>query len=87
MAAAGFFVVVPNFFYDDPFVYDNNRPLAFWLEDHGTVRSRLFIDASIISLTHDRSIILFGALFQILIFGCMKLSGFHIVLHILIESP
>ncbi|PQQ16103.1 endo-1 3 [Prunus yedoensis var. nudiflora] len=36
VAAAGFFVVVPNFFYDDPFVYDNNRPLAVWLEDHGT---------------------------------------------------
>ncbi|BFG19621.1 hypothetical protein CerSpe_058950 [Prunus speciosa] len=36
VAAAGFFVVVPNFFYDDPFVYDNKRPLAVWLEDHGT---------------------------------------------------
>ncbi|KAM1392265.1 hypothetical protein ACFX13_020263 [Malus domestica] len=36
IAAAGFFVLVPDFFYGDPFVYDNNRPLAVWLQDHGT---------------------------------------------------
>ncbi|KAK9929868.1 hypothetical protein M0R45_026941 [Rubus argutus] len=36
VAASGFCVVVPDFFYGDPFVYDNNKPLAVWLEDHGT---------------------------------------------------
>ncbi|XP_062098394.1 endo-1,3;1,4-beta-D-glucanase-like [Humulus lupulus] len=35
VAAAGFYVAVPNFFYDDPFVYDN-KPLQVWLKDHGT---------------------------------------------------
>ncbi|KAK9929863.1 hypothetical protein M0R45_026936 [Rubus argutus] len=35
VAAPGFCVVVPDFFYGDPFVYDNNQPLAVWLEDHG----------------------------------------------------
>ncbi|PON59779.1 Dienelactone hydrolase [Trema orientale] len=37
IAAAGFFVAVPDFFYGDHFVYDNvNRPLQVWLRDHGT---------------------------------------------------
>ncbi|XP_060671642.1 endo-1,3;1,4-beta-D-glucanase isoform X2 [Ziziphus jujuba] len=35
VAAAGFFVVVPDFLHGDPFVYDNpNRPLPVWLKDH-----------------------------------------------------
>jgi len=35
-AASGFFVVVPDFFYGDPFVHDNShRPIMTWLEDHG----------------------------------------------------
>ncbi|ESW26155.1 hypothetical protein PHAVU_003G095400 [Phaseolus vulgaris] len=35
VAAAGFYVVVPDFFYDDPFDPDNvNRPLPVWLQDH-----------------------------------------------------
>ncbi|PON59778.1 Dienelactone hydrolase [Trema orientale] len=36
VAAAGFYVTVPDFFYGDPFVYDNNRPLQVWLKDHAT---------------------------------------------------
>ncbi|XP_004305461.1 PREDICTED: carboxymethylenebutenolidase homolog [Fragaria vesca subsp. vesca] len=36
VAASGFCVVIPDFFHGDPFVYDNNRPLAVWLKDHGT---------------------------------------------------
>ncbi|XP_040369882.1 endo-1,3;1,4-beta-D-glucanase isoform X2 [Rosa chinensis] len=36
VATSGFYVVVPDFFYGDAFVYDNNRPLAVWLKDHGT---------------------------------------------------
>jgi dienelactone hydrolase len=48
VAASGFCVVVPDFFYGDPFVYDNNRPLAVWLEDHGTVRSCFFMDSWIL---------------------------------------
>ncbi|XP_050384215.1 endo-1,3;1,4-beta-D-glucanase-like [Argentina anserina] len=38
VAASGYFVVVPDFFYGDLFVYDNNRPLAVWLKDHETVK-------------------------------------------------
>ncbi|XP_050240370.1 endo-1,3;1,4-beta-D-glucanase-like [Quercus robur] len=37
VAAAGFFVVVPDFFNGDPFVPDDaNRPVQVWLKDHGT---------------------------------------------------
>ncbi|XP_018826000.1 endo-1,3;1,4-beta-D-glucanase-like [Juglans regia] len=37
VAAAGFYVVVPDFFHGDPFVYENaDRPLPVWLKDHGT---------------------------------------------------
>ncbi|PON81444.1 Dienelactone hydrolase [Trema orientale] len=37
VAAAGFYVAVPDFFYSDPFVYDDiNRPLQVWIKDHGT---------------------------------------------------
>ncbi|ONI35671.1 hypothetical protein PRUPE_1G549400 [Prunus persica] len=60
VAAAGFFVVVPNFFYDDPFVYDNNRPLAVWLEDHGTDKG--FEDAkSIINALKEKGYSAIGA--------------------------
>ncbi|BFG19620.1 hypothetical protein CerSpe_058940 [Prunus speciosa] len=60
VAAAGFFVVVPNFFYDDPFVYDNKRPLAVWLEDHGTDKG--FEDAkSIINALKEKGYSAIGA--------------------------
>ncbi|EXB95848.1 hypothetical protein L484_010047 [Morus notabilis] len=37
IAAAGFFVAVPDFFHGDPFVAgDASRPLPVWLKDHGT---------------------------------------------------
>ncbi|TQD72037.1 hypothetical protein C1H46_042433 [Malus baccata] len=36
VAAAGFFVVVPNFLNKDPYVpEDANRPLPVWIKDHG----------------------------------------------------
>ncbi|KAF3457222.1 hypothetical protein FNV43_RR01879 [Rhamnella rubrinervis] len=37
-AAAGFFVVVPDFFHGDPYVPENadRRPIPVWLKDHGT---------------------------------------------------
>ncbi|KAL8153663.1 hypothetical protein V2J09_011423 [Rumex salicifolius] len=35
-AAAGFFVVVPDFFHGDPYSPDNaERPLPVWIKDHG----------------------------------------------------
>ncbi|KAM4116150.1 hypothetical protein ACJW30_02G028900 [Castanea mollissima] len=35
-AAAGFYVVVPDFFNGDPYVPDDaNRPIQVWLKDHG----------------------------------------------------
>ncbi|GLT47495.1 hypothetical protein SLA2020_211900 [Shorea laevis] len=37
LAAAGFYVVVPDFFYADPFEFDiPDRPLTVWIKDHGT---------------------------------------------------
>ncbi|BFG15280.1 hypothetical protein CerSpe_015550 [Prunus speciosa] len=36
VAAAGFFVVVPDFLYGDPYApEDANRPLPVWIKDHG----------------------------------------------------
>ncbi|KAB5545424.1 hypothetical protein DKX38_013536 [Salix brachista] len=36
IAAAGFYAVVPDFFYGDPFVPDNaERPIQVWIKDHG----------------------------------------------------
>lgn len=36
IAAAGFYAVVPDFFYGDPFAPDNaERPIKVWLKDHG----------------------------------------------------
>ncbi|RHN64131.1 putative alpha/Beta hydrolase [Medicago truncatula] len=35
VAAAGYYVVVPDFLYGDPFTSENaNRPLPIWLKDH-----------------------------------------------------
>ncbi|XP_015888254.1 endo-1,3;1,4-beta-D-glucanase-like [Ziziphus jujuba] len=36
-AAAGFFVVVPDFLHGDPYVPENaERPISAWIKDHGT---------------------------------------------------
>ncbi|KAL4392940.1 hypothetical protein AHAS_Ahas02G0002200 [Arachis hypogaea] len=38
--ASGYYVVVPDFFYGEPYDPQNtNRPLGEWLKDHGTVSS------------------------------------------------
>ncbi|PON81449.1 Dienelactone hydrolase [Trema orientale] len=36
VSAAGFFVAVPDFFYGDPFLLNDNSPILDWLKDHGT---------------------------------------------------
>ncbi|POO02304.1 Dienelactone hydrolase [Trema orientale] len=38
IAAAGFFVAVPDFFHGDPFIIEESatRPIPVWLKDHGT---------------------------------------------------
>ncbi|GMI64270.1 hypothetical protein like AT3G23600 [Hibiscus trionum] len=50
VAAAGFYVVVPDFFYGEPYVSDKpDRPLPVWLKDHGPAKgfedAKLIIDA------------------------------------------
>ncbi|KAJ0034024.1 hypothetical protein Pint_24934 [Pistacia integerrima] len=35
IAAAGFYVAVPDFFYGDPYVVNPERPLQAWIKDHG----------------------------------------------------
>lgn len=38
VAAAGFFVVAPDFFYGEPFVRENaDKPFPVWLKSHPTV--------------------------------------------------
>ncbi|KAE8714573.1 Detected protein of confused Function [Hibiscus syriacus] len=47
VAAAGFYVVVPDFFYGEPFISDNpDRPLPAWLKDHPPAKG--FEDAKLI---------------------------------------
>ncbi|KAJ6989214.1 hypothetical protein NC653_021947 [Populus alba x Populus x berolinensis] len=50
IAAAGFYALVPDFFYGDPFTPDNaERPIQVWLKDHGVVsswRSLCYVDSS-----------------------------------------
>ncbi|KAK0606761.1 hypothetical protein LWI29_003946 [Acer saccharum] len=36
IAAAGFYVVVPDFFYGDPYSAKAGKPIRTWLEGHGT---------------------------------------------------
>ncbi|XP_059650138.1 endo-1,3;1,4-beta-D-glucanase-like [Cornus florida] len=44
VAAAGFYVVVPDFFYGDPYVPENaEKPISVWLKEHGT--DKAFEDA------------------------------------------
>ncbi|XP_008802649.2 endo-1,3;1,4-beta-D-glucanase-like [Phoenix dactylifera] len=45
VAAAGFFVVVPDFFYGDPYVPDQ-KPIMTWIEGHGTDKG--FEDAKLV---------------------------------------
>ena len=43
IAAAGFFVAVPDFLYKDPYVpEDASRPVPVWLKDHGAVSFDVF---------------------------------------------
>ena len=37
IAAAGFFVVVPDFFHGDPYPNDDFSGIPIWLKEHGTV--------------------------------------------------
>ncbi|KAI6683829.1 hypothetical protein NL676_029742 [Syzygium grande] len=40
VAAAGFYVVVPDYFKGDPYAPENaERPVGVWIKDHGTVCS------------------------------------------------
>lgn len=44
VAAAGYYVVVPDFFNGEPYNPENpNKPLPIWIKDHGTVSSYLTI--------------------------------------------
>nr|KJB72698.1 hypothetical protein B456_011G191300 [Gossypium raimondii] len=50
VAAAGFYVVAPDFFYGEPFVRDKpDRPFPAWIKDHGPDKgfedAKLIIDA------------------------------------------
>ncbi|KAK8682301.1 hypothetical protein V6N13_054693 [Hibiscus sabdariffa] len=50
VAAAGFYVVVPDFFFGDPYVSDKpDRPMSVWIKDHAPAKSfqdaKLIIDA------------------------------------------
>lgn len=37
VAAAGFYVVVPDFFYGDPYISENTeKPIPVWIQSHGT---------------------------------------------------
>ncbi|XAR49099.1 hypothetical protein NMG60_11032166 [Bertholletia excelsa] len=47
IAASGFFVVVPDFFYGDPFLYENvEKSLPVWLKSHGWEKG--FEDAKLV---------------------------------------
>ncbi|XP_044499453.1 endo-1,3;1,4-beta-D-glucanase-like isoform X2 [Mangifera indica] len=35
IAAAGFYVAAPDFFYGDPYVVNPERPIQAWIKDHG----------------------------------------------------
>ncbi|KAF3489516.1 hypothetical protein F2Q69_00053647 [Brassica cretica] len=40
VGASGFYVVVPDYFYGDPFDASNQeRPISLWIKDHGAVCS------------------------------------------------
>lgn len=61
VAAAGFYVVVPDFFYGDPFVFDvPEKPIEVWRESHGTDKG--FEDAKpVIAALKSKGISAIGA--------------------------
>ncbi|XP_021904896.1 endo-1,3;1,4-beta-D-glucanase-like [Carica papaya] len=61
VAGAGFYVVVPDFFYKDPYVPENvDRPLLVWLKDHGVDKG--FEDAKpVIEALRSKGISALGA--------------------------
>ncbi|GKV19520.1 hypothetical protein SLEP1_g29766 [Rubroshorea leprosula] len=61
VAAAGFHVLVPDFFYGDPFVPDNSdRPIMVWIKDHGADKG--FEDAKpVIDALKSKGITAIGA--------------------------
>ncbi|KAJ8748417.1 hypothetical protein K2173_003054 [Erythroxylum novogranatense] len=59
-AAAGFYVVVPDFFYGDPYVADAGKPVQVWLKDHSPEKG--FNDAKpIIAALRSKGITAIGA--------------------------
>ncbi|KAL6978488.1 carboxymethylenebutenolidase [Sarracenia purpurea var. burkii] len=60
-AAGGFYVVVPDFFYGDPYSPDNSeKPLQIWIQSHGTDKG--FEDAKpVIAALKDKGISTIGA--------------------------
>ncbi|BFG43210.1 hypothetical protein CerSpe_294840 [Prunus speciosa] len=60
-SAAGFHVVVPDFFYGDPYVPDNaERPVSVWIQSHGTGKG--FEDAKpIIAALRNKGVSKIGA--------------------------
>ncbi|XP_020227431.1 endo-1,3;1,4-beta-D-glucanase [Cajanus cajan] len=61
VAAAGYYVIVPDFFHADPYNPENtNRPLPVWLKDHGPDKG--FEDAkSIIDALKSKGVSVIGA--------------------------
>ncbi|KAK9281772.1 hypothetical protein L1049_004678 [Liquidambar formosana] len=61
VAASGFYVLVPDFFYGDPYVPDNaDKPISVWRESHGTDKG--FEDAKpVIAALKSKGISAIGA--------------------------
>ncbi|KAK9280785.1 hypothetical protein L1049_003674 [Liquidambar formosana] len=61
VGAAGFYVVVPDFFYGDPYVPDNaERPISVWFQSHGTDKG--FEDAKpVVAALRSKGISAIGA--------------------------
>ncbi|XP_057508323.1 endo-1,3;1,4-beta-D-glucanase-like [Actinidia eriantha] len=61
VAAAGYYVVVPDFFYGEPYAPDNtDRPLPVWIQSHGTGKG--FEDAKpVIAALKNKGISAIGA--------------------------
>ncbi|KAJ6904104.1 endo-1,3(4)-beta-D-glucanase-like [Populus alba x Populus x berolinensis] len=61
IAAAGFYALVPDFFYGDPFAPDNaERPIQVWLKDHGVHKG--FEDAKpVIEALNSKGVSAIGA--------------------------
>ncbi|GFY98774.1 alpha/beta-Hydrolases superfamily protein [Actinidia rufa] len=61
VAASGYYVVVPDFFYGEPYAPDNtDRPLPIWIQSHGTDKG--FEDAKpVIAALKNKGISAIGA--------------------------